>query len=1305
MRSDLYTRLYLYLSAHRRMVLTVTAVVVVVCAVISSRIDLEEDILAMLPQHDQLVDEYRYAIRKFHQVDRIYIDVGINADDAETLAHAADEVFSALSTNAAYEQIRYRIEPGSQQKVIEFLTGALPNLFTDADALALEPKLQPAAVRDYLTAMRRKLSGPEGVVLKDIVAADPVGMSSLVTAKVLPLQTGFGEAQIVDGRITSADGRHILLMAEPKFPSANSRESVALVKDLLRVAHEVDHKFPGVHVAVTGGHRMSVDNSTIIKTDALRCITLGMGAMLILCLTAYRRRWLALVAFLPSLFGTLMAGVVLALWQPHLSAIATGFGSIAVGITVDYAIHVIYHLDDAASPDRTSVGRHLSGLVFPIGIGAVTTIAAFLVMARSPLHGYQQLGIFGAIGVAFSVAFALVILPLLVPMARQSGQPPLWLTRWLEAYLNWQSRRRIWLAIFVIVITAATSLGIRRLAFEGDISKLNGITESTRRDDALITGIWGGALGMTLVVARAATPDEALAQNDRTAGILARDPNVSAVYSLASACPSKFTQEMNIERWREFWTAARRRALQQTLQQIGAELGFRDNAFARFWNIIDGKPSLLSLDTFRGTPLEQVLSERVALAAGNRIAGTPPGVSDSGTARRSGPERETDDNAVSTLVKLKDRSSVAGLRAALPSMIVLDHQAFAKHIAGMARSGMELFAAWSGLVVAAILYVTLASTELVAITLLPLAFGLLWTFGAMGWLGVPIDLMNSVFVIFIIGVGEDYSVFLVASKLDQWRGREPRIAVTSASVLISALTTIFGFGVLVLANHPVLYSMGTTVLLGMAFAFVATLVVTPLGMDLLLFKDPPRGAPRWWHLLGTLWVAIHLGGSELFLYYVLRPLLKLFSPRTATDRLRRATRWMARGVVKGLPFGKLEFQNISAATFESPCIVISNHQSAVDVMLMVSLPGDVRQTAKKRVFDNPMLGVGCKLLGHVMVEPNDPETTLHRCRDKLAEGASVHFYPEGTRSPDGFVKRFHRGAFELAVELRQEILPVILCDTWTAMPRDAYWFEPYHVTVRALPRVTPRTFDYSLGSQALMRHCETLVRDGLQRQLDAINTPRVLRRKVERLYRYQGKFVEQFVHWKMKTDPVFVSLDQVVPRQGFILDLGCGYGVATHWLAHCTDQRTFLGVDYDEDKIRVARRTAPQHERIEFRFANLLQWEYPECDAALLLDVLHYWTPEKQQLILTQVRRALRSGGHLVLRDAARADNAAHGSVKRWETLATRFGHNKTEEGLHFQTLAQLEDMLRRAGFVHWEIKQAGGRDSNILIVARTAER
>src|SRR4029079_17483261 len=98
---------------------------------------------------------------------------------------------------------------------------------------------------------------------------------------------------------------------------------------------------------------------------------------------------------------------------------------------------VIYHLDDAAGLNRPEVGRHIGRLVVPIGVGALTTIAAFAVMATSPMHGYQQLGVFGAVGVIFSAVFALVVLPLLVPIPKEAGQPPLWLRRLVETLHGW----------------------------------------------------------------------------------------------------------------------------------------------------------------------------------------------------------------------------------------------------------------------------------------------------------------------------------------------------------------------------------------------------------------------------------------------------------------------------------------------------------------------------------------------------------------------------------------------------------------------------------------------------------------------------------------------------------------------------------------------------------------------------------------------------------------------------------------------------------------------------------------------------
>jgi len=109
----------------------------------------------------------------------------------------------------------------------------------------------------------------------------------------------------------------------------------------------------------------------------------------------------------------------------------------------------------------------------------------------------------------------------------------------------------------------------------------------------------------------------------------------------------------------------------------------------------------------------------------------------------------------------------------------------------------------------------------VLLALLPVLTGLLVMFGGMGWLGLEMNLFNVVASILIIGLGVDYGIFMVC------HGQREEDLASSRAILISGLTTLVGFGALVLAKHPALHSIGLTVLLGISAAVPTAILVIP----------------------------------------------------------------------------------------------------------------------------------------------------------------------------------------------------------------------------------------------------------------------------------------------------------------------------------------------------------------------------------------------------------------------------------------------------------------------------------------------
>ena len=120
-------------------------------------------------------------------------------------------------------------------------------------------------------------------------------------------------------------------------------------------------------------------------------------------------------------------------------------------------------------------------------------------------------------------------------------------------------------------------------------------------------------------------------------------------------------------------------------------------------------------------------------------------------------------------------------------------------------------------------------------------------------------------------------------------------------------------------------------------------------------------------------------------------------------------------------------------------IVVANHPSAYDIFIIYGWLGiDFKWVIKKEARKFPILGISCEKMRHIFVDRSNTEAavrSLEEAKDRIKDGVSVMFFPEGTRSPEnGGLHNFKKGAFRMAVQLGLPILPVTIIGTNNVLP-------------------------------------------------------------------------------------------------------------------------------------------------------------------------------------------------------------------------------------------------------------------------------
>ena len=159
-------------------------------------------------------------------------------------------------------------------------------------------------------------------------------------------------------------------------------------------------------------------------------------------------------------------------------------------------------------------------------------------------------------------------------------------------------------------------------------------------------------------------------------------------------------------------------------------------------------------------------------------------------------------------------------------------------------------------------------------------------------------------------------------------------------------------------------------------------------------------------------------------------------------------------------------------------VVVSNHQSQYDILMLYGWLGvDFKWVMKMELRNVPILGVSCEKLGHIYIDRSDREAALasiNAAKEKITGGTSVLFFPEGSRSKDGQLKAFKKGAFKMALDLDIPILPVSINNTRKILPSNTADLFPGSASMHIHPPISTEGYNDS-NIQELMDKVKEII--------------------------------------------------------------------------------------------------------------------------------------------------------------------------------------------------------------------------------------
>src|SRR5216110_3487186 len=829
--SDLIARV----MAQRRVLVWfgVAALAAACLGILLTRIELDSDVINMLPKGFESVGGLKIYDRDFEQTRELTFGLRCQPQDADKLEEFAPTFVENLRKQSWCERVLAGSPMETPNGIRDLQSIAVP-LLLNLEPAAFEQTmsiLQPERIQERLHRLHQEIEAGSSRPEFEL-AFDPLGI-------IAPALKPFAEANAIEQEqpLPSPDRTMRVFLVVTNQSSLSAFECQRLMRQVNAFRARAGDGWEGgpLEVLVTGRSAYVAEISLSMRYDIVA--TLGSSVLLVgIIFFIGFRRWLPLLgmgfSLLLSCLVALAAGLLV---FGRLSMVAVGFCAILVGLGVDFAI-LIFGRYQQARTDREShrdaIVTSIAKLGRAVFFGALTTAVGFLALVLSGAMSFSELGVLIAIGIFVAGLFMCTILFLFV----RERQPPVrhdWVFEMVKKYVRSSVERPAPILIFasalLLLLTVIGFSPVPPLHFEASTRSLE--PKNSRASRALQEIMHKMPIRWEPVIAIVQANNSQELHDDwqtiaahwselQTAG------KIKSFSTPAALCLSPKSMRQNREQLSKIDFQLARQTLDQTLD---AE-GFSRDAFAPAFTLLDNLQHLVDpnapLPNWREKLpassswwflIDRYFAQDPLLTTGFVTTNEPV----STYAQRGNLGRDLPVTGIPM--------TLSGWSYALADLLPWSHRQLLIISALMAIFDVSLLA---------ILYRDL---RLWIIQVITLAFGIGAMIASMKLLGLHLNLLNVLSFRLVLAIGVDYGIYVVL-VWQRTHEIEHDVAGVVKPVLLAGLTAVSGFGSLVLARNPSLSSLGSACAIGIFWSLVATIFFTLPAMAATEPKSLSKGS-------------------------------------------------------------------------------------------------------------------------------------------------------------------------------------------------------------------------------------------------------------------------------------------------------------------------------------------------------------------------------------------------------------------------------------------------------------------------------